>query len=147
MTGLSANSSRALGRENRAKIKPGHQRHRKDAGEQLHGGDEMSVMGLRMHVAVAGGRQRLDPEIEIVDIGAARHVRDRLIRDPVEQREDRVEGNKHQCGAGDERRPGGRHAAMADVGPETEMLAFRDDDLAASKPDDPRLRCSLALAV
>jgi hypothetical protein len=34
---------------------------------------------------------------------------------------------------------------MTDVGPETETLAFRDDDLAAPKPDDPRPRCRLIL--
>src|SRR5438445_13575628 len=105
----------------------------------------MSVVGLRMHVAIAGGRKRLDTEIEIVDIGATRHVRNRLIRKPVEHRENRVEGDKHQRGAGDESRPGGRHAAMTDVGPETEMLAFRDDYLATAKLEDPRLRRPLVL--
>src|ERR1700726_4628496 len=32
----------------------GHQRHREDAREELDGRDEMAVMGLRMHVAIAG---------------------------------------------------------------------------------------------
>ncbi len=34
---------------------------------------------------------------------------------------------------------------MADVGPKIEMKALRDD-FATAKQDDPRLRCSLALA-
>src|ERR1700730_12338841 len=37
------------------KDQSGHQRHRKDAGEELHRRDEMSVVGLRMHIAVTGG--------------------------------------------------------------------------------------------
>jgi hypothetical protein len=41
-----------------------------DTGEEPQRRDEMSVMCLRMHVAVAGDRKRLDAEIEIVDIGA-----------------------------------------------------------------------------
>src|ERR1700730_9469663 len=105
----------------------------------------MPVMGLRMHVAVAGGRKRLDAEVEIIDISAVRHVRDRLISDPVKRCENRVEGDKQQRGSTDESRPRGRHAAVPDVGPETETKALRDD-LAAAQPDDPRLRCSLIVA-
>src|SRR5581483_12113638 len=103
-------------------------------------------MGLRMHVAVARGRERLDREIEIVDVTAGRHVRDRLVADPVEAGEDRVEGEKHQRRAGDEGGPGGRHAAMADVGPEIQMQAF-GNDLAAADPDDTRLGDPFTVAV
>src|SRR5258708_40162980 len=104
----------------------------------------MPVMGLRMHVAVTGGRERLDAEIEIVDISAVRHVRNRLICNPVEACENRVEDHEHQRGSADEGCPGGGHAAMTDVGPGIKMLAFGHNDLATAKPDEPRLRYSLA---
>ena len=116
---------------------------RNHAREQLQRRDKMPVMGLRMHIAVAGGRKRLDAEIEIIDVGPAGHVGDRLISDPVEARENRVKGDEHQRSAGDESRPGGGHAAMADVAPEAEMKAFTDDDFAAAKSDDLFVRLSL----
>src|SRR3979411_1854694 len=84
---------------------PGHQRHREDPREELHRGYEMSIMGLGVHVAVTGGRKRLDAEIQIIDVSPAGHVRDRLISDPVEHREDRVEGDKYQSGSTDKGRP------------------------------------------
>src|ERR1700687_2791819 len=99
----------------------------------------MSIMGLRMHVAVTGGRKRLDAEIEIVDVSAAGHIRDRLVSDPVKECEHGVESDENQRRSGDESRPGGRHAAMADIGPKIEIKALRDD-FAAAKQDDPRIR-------
>src|ERR1700732_1883745 len=87
------------------KDQPGHQRHREYPREELHRGYEMSIMGLGVHVAVTGGRKRLDAEEEIIDISPAGHVRDRLIADPVKHREDRVEGDKYQCGSADKGRP------------------------------------------
>src|SRR5258708_3040789 len=76
-----------------------------DPGEEFDRGYEMSIMGLGVHVAVTGGRKRLDAEVEIIDISPVGHVRDRLISDPVEHREDRVEGDKYQCGSADKGRP------------------------------------------
>src|SRR5882757_3100193 len=102
----------------------------------------MPVMGLRVHVAVTRGRKRLDAEIEIVDIGAAGDVGDRLISDPVEAGENRVEYHKHQRGAADYGWPRGGHATMADVRPETEMKAFADNDFAIAKSNDLFVRFS-----
>src|SRR6476660_8051917 len=116
------------------KDQSGHQRHGEDAGEELDGCDEVAVMGLRMHVAVAGGRERLDAEIEVVDIGPVGHAGYRVIADPVKHCEHGVEGDEDEGGAGDKGRPGCGHAAMADVGPEAELQSLRDD-LAAAEPD------------
>src|ERR1700687_6350382 len=107
----------------------------------------MPEVGWRSHVAVTGGRQRLDAEIEIVDRSAAGDIRDRLVSDPEQRGENRVEGDKHQHGSADESRPRGRHRAVADVCPETEIDAFRDNfNVAAAEPDHPRLRGPLSLA-
>jgi hypothetical protein len=58
----------------------------------------VSVMGLRMPIAVACGGKRLDAEIEVVDIESAGHVRDRLVSEPVEKCEKRIEGDEYQRG-------------------------------------------------
>jgi hypothetical protein len=47
-----------------------------------------------MHIAVADGRQRLDREIEQIEIALAGDVGDRLIAERIEQREDCVERTK-----------------------------------------------------
>src|SRR5436190_1050655 len=105
----------------------------------------MSVMRLRMHVAVTGGRKRLDTEVEIVDVSAIRYIRYRLVTDPVKERENRVEGDEHQCGPGDKGWPGRGHAPMADVRPEVETKPLRDD-FPSTDPQDPRFRFLLARA-
>src|ERR1700676_2859176 len=98
----------------------------------------MPVMGLRVHVAIARGRERLDAEIEVVDVGAARHIGDRLISDPIQQRKNCVEDDVDNCCAANEGWPGCRHAAMADIGPEIEMQAL-GHHLVVAQADNPRL--------
>jgi hypothetical protein len=51
-----------------------------------------------MPIAVACGGKRLDAEIEVVDIESAGHVRDRLVSEPVEKCEKRIEGDEYQRG-------------------------------------------------
>src|SRR5271169_3707123 len=99
----------------------------------------MAVMRLGVHVAVTGGRKRLDAEVKIVNVGVCGHVRDGLISNPVEHGKDRVEGDKHQRRAGDKGRPRSRHAAMADVGPEIETKSLRYD-FAIAESEDTRPR-------
>jgi hypothetical protein len=87
-----------------------HQRHRQDAGEELDRRDEVAIMRLRMHVAIAGRRERLDAEIEIIDVVAAWHIRNRLVGEPeiagpIEQPKPGVEQQKQNGCAGDEGRP------------------------------------------
>src|SRR5205814_307042 len=55
------------------------------------------------------------------------------------------EGDEHQCSPGDKSRPGRGHAPMADVRPEVETKALRDD-FPSTDPDDPRFGFLLARA-
>src|SRR5438132_8270129 len=103
-------------------------------------------MGLRVHVAVTGGRECLDTEVEIVEVSAARHIGDRLISDPIEKSKNRVEGDKDDSRAGNKGWPGCRHAAMADVLPETEVQSL-GDDLAVANANHAKLRFFLFSAV
>jgi hypothetical protein len=41
-----------------------HHREKAHAGENLDGSDEMTVIGLRMHIAITNGGQCLDRKIE-----------------------------------------------------------------------------------
>ena len=72
---LGKDKTRARPREP-GKDQPGHDREEGHAGEDFDRGDEMPVIGLRVHVAVADRRQRLDREIEQARAASrARHWR------------------------------------------------------------------------
>src|SRR5579871_5419729 len=77
----------------------------------------MPVIGLRMHLAVTGGRERLDREVEVTEKRVAWRVGDRVVAEPVKQSEESVEDREHRCRAADEGRPRRGHAEMAQVGP------------------------------
>ena len=58
---------------------PCHHREKTHAGEDFDGGDKMPVVGLRMHVAIADRRQRLDREIEKLQRTFAAGIGNRLV--------------------------------------------------------------------
>jgi hypothetical protein len=98
----------------------------------------MPVIGLRVHVAVADGRQRLDREIEQAQrqrqgVG---NVGDRLVAEPEQECEDGVEDDEDERGAAEEPRPVDRHAAMIEVAPEAGAEAARFD---LAKPDRDKM--------
>ena len=93
----------------------GQQRH---PGKYLHRCDDMAEMGLRMHVAVSDGRQRLDREIDQVQEAASGNVGDRLMAEEEDKRKGAVERDEYERGAREEDRPGDGHRSMVQVGPE-----------------------------
>ena len=75
----------------------GHHREETHAGKDFDGGDEMAVIGLRMHVAVADRRQRLDREVEELQRPVAGDIGDRSIAERIEQREDGIEHDENRA--------------------------------------------------
>ena len=80
--------SRARGREKRANTRPAHHREQHQADKILDRRDDVAVIGLRMHVAVADGRRRLDAEEEQIGEALTR-VGDRRVAEVVDEREER----------------------------------------------------------
>ena len=105
---------------------PGHHREEAHAGEDFDRRDDVAVIGLRMHVAVADGRQRLDREVEQAqrqrqpgaDIG------DRLIAEPEDEGKHGIEKYEDRRRAAEKHRPVDGHRAVIEIGPE----AFRQTD-------------------
>ena len=120
---------------------PRHHRDEDHAGENLDRRDEVPVMGLRVHVAVADGRQRLDREIEKLQVEARGRVGDRVFAERVEQRIEKIDADEHGSRAAEEARPARGHAVMVEVVEEKPVETFRDD-LALADADDalPRAR-------
>ena len=113
----------------------GHHREETHAGEDFHGRDEVAVIGLRMHVAVADRGERLDREIEKLQRAVAGNVRDRVIAERIEQSECGVEQDEDRRGGAEEHRPIDRHRAVIEIGPESagQSAGF---DLAGADMDD-----------
>ena len=63
----------------------GQHREETHAGEDFDGGDEMPVVGLRVHVAIADRRQRLDGEVEKLQRTVVGNVGDRLVAEEIEE--------------------------------------------------------------
>ena len=59
----------------------------------------MAVIGLRMHVAIADGRQRLDGEVEQLKEAVAADVGDRLVAERIEKSKYGVQQDEDQRGA------------------------------------------------
>jgi len=117
---------------------PGHHRQKAHAGENLDRGDQMPVVGLRVHVAVADRRQRLDREIEVRQRPVAFGIGDRLVAEPIEKTKDRVQRDEQRRRTAEKHRPVDRHRPMIKIAPEalTEAESF---DLAMAVANDLRL--------
>src|SRR5438445_11620750 len=61
------NKIRAVGRENRTKMRPVMTASQEHAGNDFNDGKEVTIERLRIHVAVADGGQRLHTEKESVE--------------------------------------------------------------------------------
>ena len=114
---------------------PGQHRQKAHAGEDFDGGDHVPVIGLRVHVAVADRRQRLDGEIEQLQRIARAGVGDRLVAERIEERKHRIEDDENRRRAAEEHRPVDGHGPMIEIGPETLRQADRFD-LAGTEPDE-----------
>ena len=101
------------------KYQPGQHRQETHPGEDFDGGDEMPVVGLRVHVAVADRRQRLDGEVEQLEEALAANIGDRIGAERIEQCEDAVQRDEDDGGRAEEHRPVHGHRAVIEVGPET----------------------------
>ena len=97
---------------------PGHHREKRHAGEDLDGRDQMPVIGLRMHVAIADRRQCFDGEIKERERPIAFGIGDRLVAEPIQKAEHGVERDKQHGGAAEKHRPVDRHRPMIEIGPE-----------------------------
>jgi hypothetical protein len=117
---------------------PGHHRQKRHAGEDFDGGDEVSVIGLRVHVAIADCRQRFDREVKVSEGPVPGSISDRLVAERIQESENSVERDKDRCGAGKKYRPVDRHRPMIEIGPKTWAQAERLD-LHVAEPDDLRL--------
>src|SRR5258708_14887369 len=100
----------------------------------------MAEMGVRMHVAVADGRQRLDGEIEQVDEAAGGNVGDRLMAEEEDERKGAVERDEYERGAREEDRPGDGHRSMVQVRPESAVQS-PGYDVTVANSDDCGRRC------
>ena len=113
---------------------PGHHREERHAGEDFDGGDEVAVIGLRVHVAIADRGQRLDRKIEEVEDSLPGDVGDRTVAERIEHGEQGVESDEDQRGGGEKRRPGNGHRPVIKVGPEA-WSQTKGLDLAMADPD------------
>jgi len=117
---------RALARE-AGEGEPGHQRNQHDGDESFDRGDRMRVQRLRVHVAVADGRTRLDAEEEQVVEVAEPRVGDRILAEPIEPGEHDIEGDEDAGDDGEEAGPAHRHRVVVEIGPEAVLQAISDD--------------------
>src|SRR5215469_999714 len=96
---------------------PGHHREERHAGEDFDRGDEMPIMGLRVHVAVADRGQRLDREIKKAERLIGGDIGDWLVAEPIEKCEHRIESDEDRRRRAEKDRPRGGHCAVIAVGP------------------------------
>ena len=97
---------------------PGQHRQKAHAGEDFRGNDDMGVIGLRIHVAVTDGRQRLDREVEQPERLVAGDIGDRRVAEPIQKRKGDVDQHEERRRAAEEYRPVHRQTAMIEIGPE-----------------------------
>src|SRR6516162_7078124 len=64
---------------------PGHHREERHAGEDFYRGDEMPVMGLRVHAAVTDRGQRLDRKVKKAERLISGDIGDWLVAEPIEK--------------------------------------------------------------
>ena len=116
----------------------GHHRQKRHAGEDFDGRDQMPVIGLRVHVAIADCRQRLDREVEVCERSVLRGIGDRLMAKGIEEAKNGVERDKYRGGRAEKHRPVHCHRAMIEIAPEALAPAKRLD-LPVTEPDELRL--------
>ena len=97
------------------------------ADEDFDGCDAVSVQGLRMHIAVTDGRQRLDAEEEIADQARRIEIGDAARDGVIEQRKDDVERQKRQRQAHEQARPADRHRVVVEILPDPPFETVGDD--------------------
>src|SRR5436190_5374014 len=119
----------------------GHDREERHAGEDFYRRNDMPVMSLRMHVAIADGRQRFDREVEQAKRPAAGDVGNWVVAEPVKKREYRIQRDEDCRRRREEDRPVDRHRAVIEVGPKV-LRQAAGFDFAATKEND--LRSALA---
>jgi len=98
---------------------PGHHRKKTHSGEDFDRRDQMPIVGLRMHVAIADRRQRLDREVEISERSIPGGVGDRLMTQGIKEAKHGVEHHKHCGGGAKEYRPIDGHRAMIEIAPKS----------------------------
>src|SRR5262249_39760292 len=112
-------------------------RQKADAGENLDRGDQVPVIGLRVHVAIADCRQRLDREIKIRQRSVAFGIGDRLVAEPIEKCKDRVQRDEQRRRTAEKYRPVDSHRPMIKVAPEA-LAEAESFDLAMAVANDLR---------
>ena len=138
MTAVLAKTKRARGREKQAKIKPVITA-RNDMPVKISTvATKWAVVGLRVHVAIADRRQRLDREVEVGERSVLRGIGDRLMAEGIEEAENGVERDKYRGGRAKKHRPVHCHRAMIEIAPKALAPAKRLD-LPVTQPDELRL--------
>ena len=95
----------------------------------------MPVVRLRMHVAIADRRQRLDGEVEKLQRTLAAGIGNRIVAEIVEAGKYGIEPDKDRGRAAEKHRPVDAHGPMVKIGPKTLVQALRLD-LAVTEPDE-----------
>ena len=95
----------------------------------------MPVIGLRVHVAIADRRQRLDREIEIGQRPVLGCIGDRVMAERIQESENGVERDKDRGGAAEKYRPVDRHRPMIEIGPKT-LAQAESLDLPVTESDE-----------
>src|SRR3974377_1605336 len=98
----------------------------------------MSIIGLRMHVAIADRRQLLDREVEIGERSILGRIGDRLMTKGIKEAKYGIERHKQRGGGAEEYRPIDGHAAMIEIAPKSRAHA-EVFDLHLTEPDGLRL--------
>src|SRR5262249_14879441 len=87
----------------------GHHGEERHPGKDFGRGDEMPVMGLRVHVAIADRGQRLDREVKKSKRRIACDIGDWLVAEPIKKGEHRVENDENSRRRTEKHRPGDGH--------------------------------------
>src|SRR4029079_13527638 len=98
---------------------PCHHREKTHAGEDFDRRDQMPVISLRMHVAIADRGQRLDREVERGERSILGGVSDRLMTKGIKEAKHRVERYKQRGSGAKEYRPRDSHGAMIEIAPKS----------------------------
>src|SRR4051812_26865369 len=96
----------------------GHDREKGQAGENLDRREQMRVIRLRVHVAVADGGKRLDRKIEEIAETAGPRICDRFVAQEIKGGVNGVDRQKGQRGESKELKPRDRQRGVVEVTPE-----------------------------
>src|SRR5262249_4601507 len=93
----------------------GHYRQGAHACKDLESGDDVGIGGLRVHVAKADRRCRLNAEEEQINETARPGVSDWIFAKCIEECEETIEDEKNGGRSGEEQRPGYFHCPVIEV--------------------------------